>query len=145
MLVHHEIEFRLFPIPADRFHNGTAHAAAPDNADAVDSLFGRTIGIGIRIPKNLVTAFGQIAEVGLRHPFRSPGQGVFRIAPIEHHESHRQRLNNPLFHKRIFREREAKAAAFLKLCFSLPPPEASELSAGKLLLFACWFESTKRC
>ena len=150
MLVHHQVELRLFPIPTvDRFEDRTAHPARRQGTVRMPSMVSPRAGSRRKSAfayqkTSLTTLSRESPRQGLRDPFRTSGKGVFRVAPIEHHESHRQSVNNPLFPKRIFRQSKPKPTGFLKLCFRCPMAKSAPLSAGKLLPFSCRSESIRR-
>ncbi len=91
MLVNHQVKTRLLPIPLDRFQHGRTFAAAPDNFDPLEHLFPRRARKIIPKPKHFVAAFGQCDEISQRHTLGSASQRVFRVAPVQHQESHESR------------------------------------------------------
>src|SRR5579871_322999 len=89
MLVDYEIEPRLGAVPLARLDNGGPHSTAAHKFDVLDDFLGGTTGKAVGKPENLVSALSQAAQVSERNPFRPAAQGILRVPPVQHQESHR--------------------------------------------------------
>ena len=93
MLVDDEIEGRLLSIPFPRRDDGCSHAPATHHANSVDRLLPRRTVKIVTEPTRLMPPTDQGRQLRDGDAFRAPGQGVSRIPPVQHQESHRRRLS----------------------------------------------------
>jgi hypothetical protein len=88
MLIHDEIERPLATIPFDGFEDGVTHTATPNDLNPIDDFFSWRSRELIRVPKDLMPTLHQCGQIGPGHPFRAARQGILRVAPIQHQETH---------------------------------------------------------
>ena len=90
MLVNHEIKPFLLPIPLPGFQDRRTFAAAANDFYSLKVFFARRTGKIIRKPKHFMAASGQRDEISQRHALCAARQGVLRVAPVEHQETHEE-------------------------------------------------------
>src|ERR1035437_8662983 len=88
MLVNDQIKSLLPAIPLNGFENRQTFAAAANTFYALKPFLARRAGKLICKPLHFVTARDQGDEISQGHPLRAARQRIFRVAPVEHQETH---------------------------------------------------------
>ena len=82
VLVDHQIESRLLPIPTPRSQNRSALSTATHQANSIDLIIELCTWEIIGEPNNLVAASSQFRKVGQGNTLSPTRQRIDRIAPI---------------------------------------------------------------